>query len=121
MHISAFIYSDHASRRATDCRTRVSAFSVLRLVPASLYKRRETCGVDWNYRARETGVFLTSCDSMLIASKPLADFPAWDTRRNPCGPNPVDRTRFDPSGIANPLGVRKARQTVGSQCPVMRL
>ncbi len=64
MHISASICS--VSRGATDCRTRVSAFSVLRFVPASLYRRRETCGVDWDYGARDTGVFLTSCDSMLM-------------------------------------------------------
>ncbi len=66
MHISAFICSERASRGATDCRTRVSAFSVLRFVPASLYRRQETCGVDWDYGVRETGVFLTSCDSMLM-------------------------------------------------------
>ena len=66
MHISAFICSERASRGATNCRTRVSTFSVLRFVPASLYRRQETCGVDWDYGARDTGVFLTSCDSMLM-------------------------------------------------------
>ena len=66
MHISAFICSERASRGATDCHTRVSAFSVLRFVPASLFRRQETCGADWDYGARETGAFLTSCDSMLM-------------------------------------------------------
>ncbi len=66
MYISAFICNEGTSRGATDCRTRVSAFSVRRFVAASLCRRRETCGVDCDYGARETGVFLTSCDSMLM-------------------------------------------------------
>lgn len=66
MHVAALIRSNRASRGATDCRTRVRAFSVLRSVPASLCRRQETCGGVWDCGASETGVFLTSCDSMLM-------------------------------------------------------